>query len=117
MARGMRVRPGSVPVLLVAVGLGLAVLEVFFPSAGTLAVLSFASLVAAILLGFRQGPGLGMVIFAAVCVAALAIVVGVVFVEQGQRRIPVAMASHRQLARLARWRPDHLAIELQVGRR
>jgi preprotein translocase subunit SecY len=34
----------------------------------------------------------GGVIFAAVCVAALIIVVGVVFVEQGQRRIPVQYA-------------------------
>ncbi len=34
----------------------------------------------------------GGVIFAAVCAAALAIVVGVVFVEQGQRRIPVQYA-------------------------
>ena len=63
------------PVLLVAVGLGLAVLEVFFPSAGTLAFLSFASLVAAIILGFRQGPGLGMAIFAAVCFGAPATVI------------------------------------------
>jgi preprotein translocase subunit SecY len=34
----------------------------------------------------------GGVIFAAVCVAALIIIVGVVFVEQGQRRIPVQYA-------------------------
>jgi preprotein translocase subunit SecY len=34
----------------------------------------------------------GGVIFAAVCLAALAIIVGVVFVEQGQRRIPVQYA-------------------------
>ncbi|CQD19064.1 preprotein translocase subunit SecY [Mycobacterium europaeum] len=34
----------------------------------------------------------GGAIFAAVCVAALAIIVGVVFVEQGQRRIPVQYA-------------------------
>src|ERR1700689_3044883 len=34
----------------------------------------------------------GGVIFAAVCAAALAIIVGVVFVEQGQRRIPVQYA-------------------------
>src|ERR1700737_3244838 len=34
----------------------------------------------------------GGVVFAAVCVAALMIVVGVVFVEQGQRRIPVQYA-------------------------
>src|SRR5277367_4598674 len=34
----------------------------------------------------------GGIIFAAVCAAALAIIVGVVFVEQGQRRIPVQYA-------------------------
>jgi preprotein translocase subunit SecY len=34
----------------------------------------------------------GGVVFAAVCVAALVIIVGVVFVEQGQRRIPVQYA-------------------------
>ncbi|MBY0441788.1 MAG: preprotein translocase subunit SecY [Mycobacteriaceae bacterium] len=34
----------------------------------------------------------GKFVFAAVCVAALAIIVGVVFVEQGQRRIPVQYA-------------------------
>ena len=34
----------------------------------------------------------GGITFAAVCVAALAIIVGVVFVEQGQRRIPVQYA-------------------------
>ena len=58
------------PVVLVALGLGFAVLEVFFPSAGTLAFLSFASLAAAIFLGFRQGPGLGVAIVAAVCIGA-----------------------------------------------
>ena len=39
------------------------------------------------ILDSRGGP-----VFAAVCAAALAIVVGVVFVEQGQRRIPVQYA-------------------------
>ena len=39
------------------------------------------------ILDSRGGP-----IFTAVCIAALAIVVGVVFVEQGQRRIPVQYA-------------------------
>jgi preprotein translocase subunit SecY len=34
----------------------------------------------------------GVAIFAAVCVAALLIIIGVVFVEQGQRRIPVQYA-------------------------
>ncbi|MDT5325405.1 MAG: preprotein translocase subunit SecY [Mycobacterium sp.] len=36
--------------------------------------------------------GRGGVVFAAVCVAALIIIIGVVFVEQGQRRIPVQYA-------------------------
>ncbi len=39
------------------------------------------------ILDTRGGP-----VFAAVCLAALAIIVGVVFVEQGQRRIPVQYA-------------------------
>ena len=39
------------------------------------------------ILDSRGGP-----VFTAVCIAALAIVVGVVFVEQGQRRIPVQYA-------------------------
>ena len=34
----------------------------------------------------------GPVVFTAVCVAALVIIIGVVFVEQGQRRIPVQYA-------------------------
>jgi preprotein translocase subunit SecY len=34
----------------------------------------------------------GGIVFAAVCVAALVIIIGVVFVEQGQRRIPVQYA-------------------------
>ena len=40
------------------------------------------------ILDSRGGP----VTFAAVCVAALIIIIGVVFVEQGQRRIPVQYA-------------------------
>ncbi|MGA2617408.1 MAG: NfeD family protein [Thermoguttaceae bacterium] len=57
------------PLILLAVGLGLAVLEVFFPSAGTLAFLAVASLLAAIVLAFWQGPGMGLTILAAVVVA------------------------------------------------
>jgi len=41
-------------ILLMVLGLGLAILEVFFPSAGILGFLSFASILAAIFLGFQQ---------------------------------------------------------------
>ena len=50
------------PVLLLIAGMGLAVMEVFFPSAGILAFLSFASMVAAVALGFLHGTGIGVTI-------------------------------------------------------
>ena len=43
-------------------GLGLAVLEVFFPSGGILGFLCISSIVAAVVLGFKSGPGVGTVI-------------------------------------------------------
>jgi len=58
-----------------------------------MSLLIFAGIAAAIpsegksILDTRGGP-----VFAAVCVAALLIIIGVVFVEQGQRRIPVQYA-------------------------
>jgi preprotein translocase subunit SecY len=45
----------------------------------------------------RREPG-GELLFAAMCVVALLLIVGVVFVEQGQRRIPVQYAK-RQVGR------------------
>jgi membrane-bound ClpP family serine protease len=51
-------------VLLLAVGLGLAVLEVFFPSAGVLAFLSLVAMLGAIIMGFKQGAGAGVGILA-----------------------------------------------------
>jgi membrane-bound serine protease (ClpP class) len=48
------------PILLLAFGLGLAFLEIFFPSGGILAFFSGASLLASVLLGFRNGPMLGL---------------------------------------------------------
>jgi membrane-bound ClpP family serine protease len=56
------------PILLLGLGAGLAVLEVFFPSAGILAFLSAAAIVAAIIMGFRVGPftGIATLIVAAV---------------------------------------------------
>ena len=43
------------PVLLLVLGMGLAILEIFFPSAGILGFLSAASILAAIILGFQVG--------------------------------------------------------------
>jgi membrane-bound serine protease (ClpP class) len=56
------------PILLLALGLGLAFLEIFFPSGGILAFFSGAAFLAAILLGFRNGPGMGLSITASVVV-------------------------------------------------
>jgi membrane-bound serine protease (ClpP class) len=47
-------------ILLMGLGAGLAILEVFFPSAGILAFLSAAAIVAAIIMGFYQGPLAGI---------------------------------------------------------
>ncbi len=54
------------PVLLFALGIGLAFLELFFPSAGVLTFLCAGSLVAAIILGLQEshgGPYLGVGLF------------------------------------------------------
>jgi membrane-bound ClpP family serine protease len=49
-------------ILLLTGGLGLAILEIFFPSAGILGFLSAVAIVAAIILGFRDGPFVGVAI-------------------------------------------------------
>jgi membrane-bound ClpP family serine protease len=51
-------------ILLLVVGMGLALMEVFFPSAGILAFLSASAVLAAIIMGFQQGPGTGFAILA-----------------------------------------------------
>jgi membrane-bound serine protease (ClpP class) len=43
-------------ILLLVLGLGLAVMEVFFPSAGILGFLAASAILAAIIMGFQQGP-------------------------------------------------------------
>jgi len=53
------------PILLLAVGLGLALLEIFFPTAGVLAFFSGAALLGAVLLGFRSGTTVGLTITSA----------------------------------------------------
>lgn len=55
-------------IILLVLGIGLAVLEIFFPSAGILAFLSAASLVAAIVMGFSQGAVAGLLILLGVVV-------------------------------------------------
>ena len=52
-------------ILLLVLGTALAVLEIFFPSAGILAFLSAAALVAAIAMGFLQGMLAGILILLA----------------------------------------------------
>jgi len=49
-------------ILLLILGLGLALMEVFFPSAGILGFLAACSIVAAIVLGFMEGPVVGVLI-------------------------------------------------------
>jgi membrane-bound serine protease (ClpP class) len=50
------------PILLLALGLGLALLEVFFPTAGILAFFSGSALLGAILLGFRTSASVGLTV-------------------------------------------------------
>ena len=51
-------------VLLLVLGMGLAIMEVFFPSAGILGFLAASAVVAAVVLGFQYGTGTGFAILA-----------------------------------------------------
>lgn len=66
------------PVLLLTLGAGLVVLEVFFPSAGILGFLAACSILAAILVGFMQGPVIGFIVLS-VAVVGLPVVVILAF--------------------------------------
>lgn len=73
---------GSWPwaIILLALGLGIAALEVFIPSGGVLAFLSLAALVGSIVLAFLSGIGTGITILAiAVIGVPLIVVVGLHF--------------------------------------
>jgi membrane-bound ClpP family serine protease len=50
------------PILLLSLGLSLAVLEVFFPTAGIFAFFSGSAMLGAILLGFQSSPYVGVTI-------------------------------------------------------
>ena len=64
-------------ILLLAAGIGLAVLEIFFPSAGILGFLSAASIITAIVLGFQHNTTTGVIILGVAVVGVpTAIVLG-----------------------------------------
>jgi membrane-bound ClpP family serine protease len=62
-------------ILLLILGSGLAVLEVFFPSAGILAFLSAAALLGAIVMGFKENPMTGVLILLAAVIGLPALIV------------------------------------------
>lgn len=49
-------------VLLLALGMGLTILEIFFPSAGVLGFLAASSVLGAVVMGFVEGPIVGFVV-------------------------------------------------------
>jgi membrane-bound ClpP family serine protease len=67
--------PWVYAVLLLALGLSLSVLEIFFTSAGLLAFLAAASLIGAVYMGFRQGPTAGFVLLGVAVVGLPAVIV------------------------------------------
>lgn len=60
--------------ILLAAGLSLAILEVFFPSAGMIGFLSACSIVAAVVMAFRQGTSVGLAILSGTLLAIPAVV-------------------------------------------
>jgi len=61
-------------VCLLAIGLAMAVLEVFLPSGGILGFLSVLGLVGAIVMAFREGVGAGLGVLAAALVGVPAVI-------------------------------------------
>lgn len=62
------IEPWVWAVMLIVVGIGLAVLELFVPSGGILALLSITSIIAALILAFKSGPVIGLAFLVAVIV-------------------------------------------------
>jgi len=62
-------------VLLLVLGMGLAVLEIFFPSAGLLGFLAASSVLGAIIMGFQQGTTTGFGILLAAVVGGPTVIV------------------------------------------
>ena len=62
-------------VLLLVLGMGLAVLEIFFPSAGILGFLAASSILGAVIIAFMQGPILGFLILSTAVVGLPVLVI------------------------------------------
>ena len=62
-------------ILLLVLGTGLAVMEIFFPSAGILGFLSAVALLAAVVMGFCQGPVAGILILLGAVIGLPAVIV------------------------------------------
>ena len=67
--------PWVLAILLLLLGMSLAVLEIFFPSGGILSVLTVSALIAAMVLGFRSGMGMGLIISAGTVIGMPIVVV------------------------------------------
>lgn len=67
--------PWAWAVLLLLLGLGLVVLEVFIPSSGILGFLAFCSLAGAVIMGFTTGPATGLAVLGIVILGLPVIVV------------------------------------------
>lgn len=62
------IEPWLWAIVLIILGIGLAVLELFVPSGGVLAFLSLASIAAGMVAGFMAGPVVGLIILIAVMI-------------------------------------------------
>jgi membrane-bound serine protease (ClpP class) len=62
-------------VLLLLLGLGMVVLEVFIPSSGILGFLAFSALVGAVIMGFTAGPGSGLAVLGVIILGLPVVVV------------------------------------------
>lgn len=56
-------------IVLLAIGLSLAIMEVFFPSAGMIGLLSACAIIAAVVMAFRQGSTVGLAILSGTLLA------------------------------------------------
>jgi membrane-bound serine protease (ClpP class) len=63
------IEPWVWSIILLAVGLSLAIMEVFFPSAGLIGFLSACSIIAAVVLAFRQGSTVGLAVLSGTLLA------------------------------------------------
>ncbi len=67
--------PWAWTILLLLMGLGLVIMEVFIPSSGVLGFLALCSLVGAVIMGFTSGPGTGLAVLGIIILGLPVIVV------------------------------------------